>query len=233
VVPLYAVGLEVEDISREGLESRLAELAARKFDLARDQLFRAALFRIDEQEHVLLVVLHHIIADGHSLSVLRDELAALYEEESGGAPAALPPLRGRFVEHVEEMNRWLESADAGRQLEYWKRQLAGELPELDLPADYPRGAAGSGRGDVVRLRLGTESWERFREMARGQGVSPFMALSAATAATLAAMAGQEEIVLGSSYANRNRHDADNIIGEYMNTLPLRLRVDRSARFEDL
>lgn len=233
VAPPYAVGLEIEDVPRERLDARLEELAARKFDLERDQLFRAALFRLDEEEHVLLVVLHHIVADGHSLAVLKNDVIALYAEECGGAPAALPPLRGRFVEHIEEMNQWLESSDAGRQLEYWKRQLDGELPELDLPTDFPRAASGSGRGDVVRHRLDGEAFMRFREMARACGVSPFMALSALTATMCAAMAGQDEVILGSSYANRNRHDAEHLIGEYMNTLPLRIRIDREARFEEL
>ena len=134
----------------------LAEEAQRPFDLAQDLMLRATLIKLSEQEHILLLVMHHIASDGWSMGILMRELSHFYEAEMSGRPSSLPELPIQYADYAEWQLEWLQGEVLNKQLDYWKRQLAGAPTRLDLPTDRPRPAVQTFRGASRQLELSPE-----------------------------------------------------------------------------
>ncbi|MFL5543021.1 MAG: amino acid adenylation domain-containing protein, partial [Longimicrobiaceae bacterium] len=193
----------------------------RPFDLAAGPLLRARLLRLADEEHVLVLAMHHVVSDGWSLGVLFRELGALYDAFSRGAPPPLDPLPLQYADYAAwQREHWTEERLAA-QLEWWRRALAGAPAVLELPADRSRPAVQSHRGARLRVALPGELAEGVRALARREGATPFMVMLAACQVLLWRWSGEEDLVVGSPVAGRTRTETEGLIGFFVNTLPLR------------
>ncbi|HKG13542.1 MAG TPA: amino acid adenylation domain-containing protein, partial [Pyrinomonadaceae bacterium] len=222
-----------EDGRMTEARERASEDARRPFDLERGPLYRLGLLRLGEEDHVLLFTMHHIVSDGWSMGVLVREVVELYSAFAEGGPSPLPPLPIQYADFAH----WQRTHLAGEVLEthwqYWKRQLGGALPVLELPTDRPRPPVQSFRGASLTLDLPATLVENLNSLARREGVTLFMLLLAAFKATLHRYTGQEDIVVGSPIANRNRLETEGLIGFFVNTLALRTDLSGAPSFLEL
>jgi hypothetical protein len=203
----------------DGEERRLAAAAlARPFDLARGPLLRALLVRRTAATHILALVLHHIVCDAWSLGTVIEELGLLHEAGRRGQPPSLPALLVQYVDFAAWQRGALGAAAAARQLAYWRRQLGGTVPRLDLPRRPGRRTA---RGGVVRATLPTALVERLRAVGRAAYATWFMVLLAGFQALLARYSGQTDIVVGTPAGGRPRPEVEPLIGFFLNSLALR------------
>jgi amino acid adenylation domain-containing protein len=221
-------------IRREDEARRLAEAAARRrFDLTRGPLLRTLLLRLGAEEHLLLINLHHIVSDGWSVNVFYRELAALYEAALLGTPAALPELPVQYVDFARWQRRWAVTGGAESQLAYWCGQLAGASPLLELPLDHPRPPVQTHRGGQVMNILPVALCAGLRDLARQTDATVFMTLLAGFEATLLRWTGQEDLVVGTTVANRNRTEIEGLVGFFVNTLVLRIELAEDLSFAEL
>jgi amino acid adenylation domain-containing protein len=222
--------LPLVDLSALAPARRSAKLASlrsaeaeRPFALAAGPLLRAGLVRLGAEEHVLLLSFHHAVYDGWSEGVLLRELAALYDAARAGAPSPLAEPALQYADFAAWQRAWPPEV-LGRQLAYWRGQLAGTPTALELPTDRPRPAVASLRGAGRRRLLGAPEVARLRQVARREGATLYMLLLAAFAATLARHGGQEDLLVGTPVANRTRPELEGLIGFFVNTLALRVRL---------
>lgn len=214
-------GLGLNEASPEQLAKELKQEAGRGFVLSEPGLLRARLLRLAAREHVLVVVLHHIIADGWSVGIMIRELKELYESHCERRKPALTELEIQFVDYAAWQREMQDSGAMKDSLEYWKRHLQGASPVLELPTDYPRGAAPSYQGGVVKLGLGRELSTKLNELSRQEGVTLYMALLAGFKTLLWRYTSQKDIVVGTDIANRNHLKTEGLIGLFVNQLVLR------------
>ncbi|RKH68628.1 non-ribosomal peptide synthetase, partial [Corallococcus llansteffanensis] len=216
-----------------GVQDRASQEARRPFDLTRGPLLRATLLRRSDTEHVLVLVIHHIVSDGGSMGVLVREVSALYSAFVEGRPALLAPLPVQYADYARWQREWLRGEVLEAQLAYWRRQLAGVPQALDLPTDRPRPPMQGLRGAAVPVRLSRERWDALKALARDEGVTPFMLLLAAFQVLLHRYSGQEDFCVGTPIAGRPRPELEGLIGFFVNTLVLRARVERPLSFREL
>ncbi|GID93991.1 hypothetical protein Adi01nite_34030 [Amorphoplanes digitatis] len=210
-----------------------AEFGDRPYDLSRGPLLRAGLARLAEREHLLVIGVHHIVADGWSMHVLLDELVALYPAARRGEPGPLPPLALQYGDFARQQRDRLAGPVRARLGEFWRDLLAGAPALLDLPTDRARPpTAASYRGRNHRLRIAPEQAERLRSLARGERATLFMVLLAAYQLMLARSTGQDDIVVGVPFAGRDRRH-ESLIGLFVNVLPVRGDCRGDPRFTDL
>ena len=213
-----------------GLDSALAELFARGFDLAREPPFRALLIRTAHDEHLLAMALHHVASDGASTPVLLREMAALYAAEVEGRDAGLPdpPLQ------LPDFAAWQRGREIDpASVDWWRDTLAGAPHVLEVPADRPRPPAQSFAGSRVAFALSAEASERVRALAAGEQTSVFSVLLAAFAAVLHRATGEADLLIGTAVANRQAPGAEAAVGFFAGTVPLRVRVDDDASVREL
>jgi len=219
---------------REQEAVRLATEEARApFDLERGPLLRASLLQLNAEEHVLLLTLHHIISDGWSLAVLFHELSALYEAFSSGEETELTELAVQYGDYATWQREWLSGEPLDKQLAYWREQLGGRLPTMELPMDRPRPAVQSHRGARQFITLSSALTQGLKELSRREGVTLYMTLLAAFQTLLHRYMGQTDILIGSSIANRNRAETEGIIGLLLNILLLRTDLSGDPTFSEL
>ncbi len=202
--------------------------AQRPFDLATGPLLRAKLLRLAEQENVLLLTIHHIISDGWSMGVFFRELAALYE-----ASAALPELPVQYADFAEWQRTWLSGDKLDGELAYWKQQLAGAPPALELTTDYPRPALQSYQGVTERLMLSKELTESLKQLSQRERVTPFMLFLTAFNTLLYRYTEQNDILVGTPIAGRHLTELEGLIGLFVNTLVLRTDLSGNPAFAEL
>ncbi|HSF42722.1 MAG TPA: non-ribosomal peptide synthase/polyketide synthase [Thermoanaerobaculia bacterium] len=220
--------------ARETEAHRLSrEEAERPFDLRRGPLLRSLLLRLDGQEHLLLLVQHHIVSDGWSMGVLVQELSDLYRAFGEGRPSPLPELPVQYADFAVWQRQWLQGAVLEREQAWWRGELSGCPQVLELPVDRPRPPVLSGNGERVRLDLPVELSRELADLSRRLGATLFMTLLASFQAVLARWSGQEELLTGTPIANRNRVEIEGLIGFFVNTLALRGRVEGHASFAEL
>ncbi|MFY0567871.1 non-ribosomal peptide synthase/polyketide synthase [Archangium lansingense] len=232
LTPVDLSGMEAEQ-RRGAVEFFVSEESSRPFELSRGPLLRATLLRLGEQEHVLLLTVHHIVFDGWSAGILFRELAALYDAFTRGQPSPLPELPLRYADYARWQRGWLKGEVLEKQLAYWRQRLADSPPVLDLPLDKPRPAQRSPRAGRVPVVLAREPSEALEALAREEGSSLFMVLLAGYQALLARWSGQEDIVVGSPVAGRTRAEVEGLIGLFVNTLVLRTDVSGAPTFREL
>ncbi|HEX3554514.1 MAG TPA: non-ribosomal peptide synthase/polyketide synthase, partial [Thermoanaerobaculia bacterium] len=233
--PASAFGWSVVDLSgHPGAEHRqVAEAVRRGFDLASGPLLRLTLYRLGTREHVLLVTLHHIVGDGWSTGVFVRELSALYAAFSQGRPSPLAELPVQYADFAVWQRSWLTGELLQSQLGYWRERLAGAPAMLELPLDRPRPALQTSAGGLRGLTLSTDLVDGLRALSRRRGATLFMTLLAAGQLLLARLAGQEDILVGSPIAGRNRAEVEGLIGCFLNTLVLRTDLSGSPSFDEL
>jgi len=240
ILPPSPVALEVTDLSgldeeeREAEAGRLAaEEAQTPFDLSTGPLLRAALIRISDSEHVFLLTMHHIVSDGWSLGVLIEEVGALYEAYVRGEESPLPELEVQYADYAAWQRGWLQGEVLERQLSYWREQLSGAPPVLELPTDRPRPAVQSFRGATYEFALGEELTAGLKGLSRSEGVTLFMTLLAGFQALLSRYTGQEDVSVGTPIAGRTRGEVERLIGFFVNTLVMRTDLSGGPTFREL
>ena len=237
--PPADVPLEVIDAAGRSEAERAAEVAhhaerqaTRPFDLERDLLIRAVLLRLADREHVLLLALHHIAADGWSLGVLADELEAVYGAYREGRPSPLPPLPIQYADFAVWQRDQLSEERLRRQGEFWRAALR-DLPALELPADRARPAQMSHRGARRPIAVSAAQVDRLRSIGRAGNATLFMTLLAAFQTLIVRYTGQTDFGLGVPVANRARPEFERLIGFFANTIVLRTDAANDPTFRDL
>lgn len=231
--PVVELSGDSEAEREEQVRKMAAEDALRPFDLAQGPLFRVRLLRLAAEEHVALFSMHHIISDEWSLGVLAHELAALYEAFSQGQPSPLADLPIQYADFAHWQRHWLQGEALETQLGYWRERLGGELPALRLPFDHPRPASPAYRGAVHSFVLSPEVSAALKTLARREGSTLFMTLLAALQTLLHRHTGQDDIVVGTDVANRNRLETEGLIGFFINHLVLRTNLGGNPTFRQL
>jgi amino acid adenylation domain-containing protein len=235
VLPMLSVPLEFEDIS--GADDVAAELqqqiwrqAQQPWDLETGPLVRARVWRLAEGDHVYLALVHHIVSDGWSNAVFVREVSELYRAFANGQQPALAEPPVQYADFALWQHEWLKSADAERQLAYWKRHMA-DPPVLQLPTDSVTRRSSTGTHHWVVIP--TELARGLRALSQREGVTLFMALLAAMASLLSRYSGQRDVVIGTPMLNRARPELENLIGCFMNPLPLRVEASGDPSFRTL
>ncbi|HAX70809.1 MAG TPA: hypothetical protein DCY14_14450 [Anaerolineae bacterium] len=215
---------KVSGLSEADLRERLTTEAHRPFDLEHGPVWRALLFKSEQvtvTSDILLLAMDHIITDFWSMTVLAREVLALYEANLAGEAIPLQPLAARYSDFVRWQNEMLTSAAGERLWEYWRDELAGELPALNLPTDRPRSALQTYRGDSRHLFMDAELTARVKSLAQEQGATMFMTLLAAFQALLYRYANQEKFLVGSVTAGRSHAELAGLVGYFINPIPLK------------
>ena len=224
-----ALSIEVAVVDLRGLEAaareaealRLATVEAQQpFDLERGPLLRARLLRLGEHEHVFLLTLHHIVTDGWSIGILFRELEAIYGAYAGGRNSPLAELPIQYADYALWQRAWLQGEVLEAQLKYWRGQLS-DAPALQLPTDRPRPARPSFRGAYQEIELPQDLTARLKALGQREGATLFMTLLAAFKVLLHRYSGQDDIVVGTPIAGRNRTEVEGLIGFFVNTLVMR------------
>lgn len=219
---------------REARAQQVREDQARSpFDLETGPLLRVTLVRLGDEEHQLLVTLHHIIADGWSLNILIDEFSRLYAAAAQGQSLELPPLALQYADYGSWQRQWLAEGEGQRQLTYWTAQLGDEHPALNLATDHPRAAQHRHSASRHRQRLDARLSAAIRQTAQAHDSTPFMLLLATFQTLLYRYSGQRDIRIGVPNANRPRHETQGLIGFFINTLVLRAELDGRLPFNQL
>ncbi len=227
---LRALGAEEGEVT---LQRILDTEAWRAFDLQTGPLLRATLIRLADADYALLFTMHHIIADGWSMSVLVREFTLFYQAAVKGEPASLPPLKVQYADFAVWQRRSLKEGALKAQLHYWRAQLQNAPAELKLPTDRPRPAVQSFAGATRRVAIDAATTRELEALSADRGVSLFMTLLTAWATLLARYSDQRDIVIGAPIANRNRAEVETLIGFFVNTLVLRIALEDALSFEDL
>jgi aspartate racemase len=221
-----ADGAELDELVRERVR--------RPFDLREGPLVRATVIRLGDDEHVLVVSANHIVWDGWSKGIYFRELAEIYDAALTGREPQLPELAIQYADFAVWQKEWLSGERLEGQIDFWKKALAGAPPLLDLPTDHPRPAVQTHRGDRSELLwISEESTRRFKALSQQLSASPFMVLVGIWATLLQRYTGQEDIVLGTPVAGRNRVEVEGVIGYFNNTLALRVPFGGDPTFQEL
>jgi amino acid adenylation domain-containing protein len=243
--PAHVIGewehwrLLVEDLTGRVEEEREAEIrrmareeAATRFDLSRGPLIRVKALKVQEEEYVALVTMHHIVSDAWSMGVLLREICALYEAMSEGKKSPLPELEIQYTDYARWQRKYLAGSVMEREVEYWKEQLK-DLVVIQLPTDHARPAAPSHRGDRERIWIAKELGEDLRRLCQREGATLFMVLMAAFKVVLMKWSGEEDLCVGTSIANRTRKEVEGLIGFFVNTLVIRTALGGNPSFREL
>ncbi|MEE8584227.1 MAG: amino acid adenylation domain-containing protein, partial [Acidobacteriota bacterium] len=228
--------IQVQDASgwtKERLQEKLHQQARRPFDLSRAPLLRIEIMRLADKEHLMLLAVHHIVADLWSLGVLLQELGQLYSAHLEGTPAALDPFPFQYSDYCLWERQRLQGPEGDRLWDYWKKELNGPLPNLELPSDQVRQPGRPRRAAVIDFRIEPDTAQRLEELGRSRSATLFVTLLAVFQALLHRLSGQSEVLTGSPAACRNRADLAGLAGYFVNPLVLRANFDGDPTFGDL
>nr|WP_281367699.1 non-ribosomal peptide synthetase [Pseudomonas gingeri] len=240
VHPPEAFTLAVEELAvaerddpQEQIRRCVEAEVQRPFDLENGPLLRVRLVAVGRDDHVLVLTLHHIVSDGWSMPIMVDELVRLYDGYRQGREAELAALPIQYADYAQWQRDWMEAGEQERQLGYWKSQLGGEQPVLELPTDRPRPSHQSLAGQSLAIDLAPELARSLKAVARQQGVTLFMLLLASFQTLLHRYSGQTDIRVGVAIANRSRVETEGLIGFFVNTQVLKAEIDAQAPFAQL
>jgi hypothetical protein len=237
---LRAIVAPLVDLSRLDEAAREAQVldllrqdAATSFDLARGPLIRLHLVRVADDDHALLFSTHHIVCDGWSIGVIVAELSSLYVRFTGGDPSSMEELRVQYTDFAGWQREWLQGEALEAQLSFWRTELGGNSTRLVLPTDRPRPLVETVAGQTHDMVLPADLTAKLRALSRAEGATLFMTLLAAFKVQLQRYSGQDDIVVGTDMANRNRQEVEGLIGFFINLLVLRTDVGGRPSFREL
>lgn len=232
--------LQVTDLRPLPAEVRVAKVqaiadeeATRPFDLANGPLWRVTLLKLAEEEHVLLLTMHHIISDGWSMGIFVREITALYKAHQQQTTAVLPPLPIQYADFAYWHRQWLTGDVLSTQINYWKQKLAGAPPVLELPTDKPRPPVQTFAGDICHFELGPALTQAAKALGQETQTTLLMFMLAAYAILLSRYSNQTDIVIGTPIANRSRRETHSLIGFFLNTLALRFNLSGNPSVKEL
>ncbi|MGW0943108.1 amino acid adenylation domain-containing protein [Streptomyces sp. NPDC002623] len=232
-LPVTDLGDLPEDVRRQRWEELALDESRRPFDLTRAPLLRATLLRVGEEEHILLLTMHHSVSDAWSTGVFVRELGIHYVGRLGLSTEGLPPLPIQYADYAAWQRQRLDGAERDELVEYWRAQLAGAPQLVEFPPDHPRPAAQSFAGATVPLTLPGPLVKGLQQLGGSQGATLFMTLLAAFTFVLHRFSGERDVVVGSPIAGRTHPDVENLIGVFVNMLALRTDVDPDLSFNAL
>lgn len=237
--PAEPVRIQIIDLAErrdekhgEALTRLIRDQVRAPFDLGRTPLLRVVLLRLEAEEHILIVVMHHIASDGWSLSVLNRELGRLYDAYCQGKSSPLEELPIQYADYAIWQREWLQGEVLNRQLEYWRKQLDG-CKAPDLPTDYARPALLSQRGASREITVSAGLTRKLKQLSQSAGVTLYVALLAAFQMLMHLYTGQDDITTGSPIAGRVRPELESLIGFFVNTLVLRNDLGQDPTFFEL
>ncbi|WP_373528142.1 amino acid adenylation domain-containing protein [Nostoc sp.] len=236
IIPILTISILVVDV--EGLDAgQIQQLVTqevqRPFDLSIAPLVRVSLLRQAVESHLLVLTMHHIITDAWSMEIFFKELAVLYDAFTKGQPNPLPELTIQYADFALWQRQCLTQQIQQKQLEYWKQQLAGAPPLLELPTDYPHPPVQTFSGSTRRFQIDKDLSSQLITFSQKSGVTLFMTLLTAYAVLLHRYSGQDDICIGSPFANRNRQELESLIGFFANTLVLHTNLADRPSFHEL
>jgi surfactin family lipopeptide synthetase A len=226
MLPVTEIQAAPESTQTAEIDKLALEDAQQPFDLANGPLLRAMLLRAGPTEHVLVLTMHHIISDGWSLGLFLQEMMPLYQAAVQQESAALPTLPVQYADFAHWQQKWLQSEAARQQLAYWRQQLAGEVPVLELPADHPRPSQQTFRGATQTFTLPVETLNALKTLSQQEGATVFTVLLTVFKTLLYRYTGQDDLIVGTPVATRQHPEIQRLIGYFVN--PLVLRTDCSG-----
>ena len=239
ILPQLRLSIPLEDLSdlegepqQQAVRERIRAEVDKPFDIEREPVIRARLLRLAPDDHILVLVIHHIAFDEWSTQVFMREFGAIYEALVAGREPNLPPLPIQYADYAWWQRQELSGEKLETQIDYWRRQLAGAPSLITLPTDHPRPPIQTYHGDAHHFTLPRELWERLHRLADEEGASLFMALMAAYQVLLRAYAHQDDILVGTPILNRNRKELEDLIGFFTNTLVIRGELDGRMTFRE-
>ena len=228
--------VNLADLSPAYREERIDQLikrdARQPFDLVEGPLIRMKLLQLGDDEHILLLNMHHIISDGWSVGVLIKQLLALYQARLAGESMQLEPLPVQYVDYADWQREWLDNGVGQQQLQFWQQQLQDLVPLLALPTDRPRPLNQTFEGDLVNYKLSGPLSEQLRTFANARGVTLYMVFLSAYQIVLSRYAGQSDVAVGSITASRTRQEVQDLIGCFVNSIVLRSTLQPDMAYED-
>jgi amino acid adenylation domain-containing protein len=230
---LADLSLLMIDLQKNNLHQLLRQSIQPKFDLAQDRLVRAGLVKLSLDEHILLLTFHHSIFDGWSMEVLLDELTTLYDAFSQDKLSPLSELEIQYSDFANWQIQRFQRADFQTKLDYWKQQLSGELPILELPIDRPRPAIQMFKGASYIHTLPLDLTHALKQLSQTENVTLFMTLLAAYQVLLCRYSGQTDIIVGTPISGRDRLETENLIGVFINILALRINLAKNPSFQEI
>jgi len=235
--PLTVLQIDLSEFSAEQRELEVSRLAAedmkRPLGLSQPPLLRATVVKLSEEDHVVLLMTHHIVNDNWSMGVLMHEVAILYGAFSSGKESPLPELPIQYADYAVWQRECLQADELDALLAYWKKQLGGVLSPVKLPIDRPRTAAQTFRGARQTLRLPQAMTDALTKLSQEEGVTLFMTMLAGFQTLLHFYSGQEDILIGSPIANRTHIETEGLIGFFVNMLVLRTNLSGNPTFREL
>lgn len=239
ILPIHSHPVPVHDLNslpvhvREKKARKIAqELSTTPFDLSKGPLFRFVLIKIQEHEHILVLVLHHIISDGWSTRILVQELSTLYQVDEDEWDVRLPEMPITYSDYAAWQRAKFENDDYKVQLSFWKETLGTERSPLALPYDFPKTNTTSHKGSVERFFIPAKWTTKIKQLSKNMGVSTFSILLSSYYVFLHRYCNQKEIIVGTPVANRNQIETESLIGCVSNTIPLKMYVDSSLTVEN-
>jgi amino acid adenylation domain-containing protein/non-ribosomal peptide synthase protein (TIGR01720 family) len=239
VAPQLEIPLERVDVPEFPVEDRSDRLQAlvttdtcRPFDIQNGPLIRATLFRVTEQEHVVLLTLHHIVTDFVSYDLVDTELFTLYDAFSRGLPSPLPELPVQYGDFAVWLDQWMKSEEAGRQADYWTRKLAN-LPRLDFVTDMPRPRSRSFGAERIVWHVPEALWLEFKQLAANENTTRFTVMLAIFAMLLREYCGKDDIPIATPVSSRKHRETQPLIGYFLNTIVYRLDLSGDPAFHEL
>lgn len=218
-----------KDISE--LRNQVQQLIRKPFDLSIDHMLRATLIKLNEEEHLLLVTMHHIASDGWSMPVIVKEIASLYNSYDKGLPVGLPSLEIQYADYAIWQRNYLQGEVLDKKINYWKNKLTG-VAALELPTDHQRPSVHTTRGEVKGFNISKELTDKLNALSQEEGVTLFMVLLASFKILLQRYSGQEDICVGIPIANRAQQEVNDLVGFFVNTLALRSNVNADVSFKE-
>ncbi|MBD3226168.1 MAG: amino acid adenylation domain-containing protein, partial [Caldithrix sp.] len=228
-MPLFFIEEDLSEHTEDQVRKRLNEEVVRHFDLENGPLLRLFLFRRAENHYILLFVMHHIVTDMWSQALLLNELSLIFNDPDN--TSVLTPIRSQYTDYIEWQEKLL-AEEGDRLLDFWKRQLSGDLPLLNIPTDRPRPSVQTYRGATETIWFGDNLSERVKTFAEQQGMTVFTTLLAAYYALLHRYTGQYDLIVGSPTAGRSKSEFAGIVGYFVNPLPFRGRLEKDMPFTD-
>jgi hypothetical protein len=231
-LPLQVVDIRhLPGVERDaGVQNLLQQQMQASFDLKQGPLLRITLVRLKDDEHVLLLAMHHIVSDAWSMDVFIGEVVALYQGYAAGREVVLPALPIQYADFAAWQREWLQGDVLEEQFAYWQQQLGGGLPILELPTDRPRPALQTYNGSSFSFTLSLALSQSLKTLCKAEGVTLFMTLLAAFKVLLCRYTGQEDLTVGSPIANRHRRELEGLIGFFVNTLAMRTDLSGNPTF---
>jgi amino acid adenylation domain-containing protein/non-ribosomal peptide synthase protein (TIGR01720 family) len=215
------------------LKQKVLETSKIPFDLENGDVLKTYLFNVSDYDYVLLMSMHHIANDGFSLSILLSELKSLYQAETEGSRIILDSLTHKYTDYVDHQNGFVKSDEGEKQWTYWKDELSGELPVLNLPIDKPRPALQTFNGAVVYFNLEKNLVNQLKNLSKAEGTTLFVTLLSAYNAFLHRYTGQDELITGTPTAGRNRTEFEKIVGYFINPVAIKSSFSENPTFTEL